>query len=94
MPNGGYPMHLQLPMAEGLGLAVSGEDVVLARLNTKADREDFLDAVPLGALSDEQRRALLFHLLYWSGGGDLPAIQIGRLRAEPHYGSAECFYSF
>lgn len=94
MPNGGYPMHLQLPMAESLGLMASGADVSLAKFDPKPDRSDFLDTTLLASMSQEQRDALLFHLLYWSGGGSLPRITIGSTSIEPHYHARGCFYSF
>ena len=93
VPNGGYPMHLQLPLAEGLGLMASGSEVVLAKLETKPERTDFLDATALGSMSKEQREALLFHLLYWSGGGSLPRIDVGSLVLKPSYDARGCFYS-
>jgi len=94
MPNGGYPMHLQIPLAEGLGLMANGAEVVLASLKTKADRSDWLDAAELARMTPDQRDALLFHLLYWSGGGSLPEIRVGNAVMTPRYDSPGCFYSF
>lgn len=94
MPNGGYPMNLQLPMAEGLGLMINSDVVHLARLAPIENRTDWLEEVPLANLSDVQRDALLFHLLYWKGAGDLPNIQVGRMKVGPAYSSPECFYAF
>ena len=85
MPNGGYPMHLQVPLAEGLALIANGGDVVLASLKTKADRSDWLDATELARMTAEQRDVLLFHLLSWSGGGSLPAIHVGNAVLTPRY---------
>lgn len=94
MPNGGYPMNLQIPLAEGLGLMAKGADVVLAQFKPKEDRTDWLDAVELSRMTEEQRDALIFHLLYWSGGASLPEVRIGNAAFGPHYASPGCFYSF
>lgn len=87
-------MNLQIPLAEGLGLMAKGADVVIASLKTKADRSDWLDAAELARMTPDQRDALLFHLLYWSGGGSLPEIRVGNAVLTPHYGSSGCLYSF
>lgn len=94
MPNGGYPMNLQLPMAEGLGLQINKDVVHLARLAPIENRHDWLEAVPLANLTDVQRDALLFHLLYWQRGGDLPSIRVGALEVGPAYQGPGCFYAF
>ena len=94
MPNGGYPMNLQVPLGEGLGLMANGVDVALASFRAKDERSDWFDATELAHMTADQRDALLFHLLYWSGGGSLPEIRVGNAVLAPRYRSPGCFYSF
>ena len=71
-----------------------GADVVLASFRAKDERSDWFDATELAHMTADQRDALLFHLLYWSGGGSLPQIRVGNAVLKPRYNSSGCFYSF
>ncbi len=69
MPDGGYPMHF-MTIIEGadLALMVSGTNITIVRLSepTNPARARYR-ITKLGAFTEDQVHALVYHLAYWGG---------------------------